>query len=61
MATALAAKGKPVELVILPDADHWLLHEDTRLAMAKASLDFVLKYNPPSPLVQPASLLANKP
>jgi len=49
MQRALKAAGKPVELVTLPNADHWLLHEDTRLAMAKASLDFVLKYDPPDP------------
>jgi dipeptidyl aminopeptidase/acylaminoacyl peptidase len=49
MARALKAAGKPVEFVTLPGADHWLLHEDTRLAMAKASLDFVLKHNPPDP------------
>jgi pimeloyl-ACP methyl ester carboxylesterase len=49
MEQALKAAGKPVELVTLPGADHWLLHEDTRLAMARASLDFVLKNNPPDP------------
>jgi dipeptidyl aminopeptidase/acylaminoacyl peptidase len=49
MARALQSAGKPVELVTLPNADHWLLHEDTRLAMAKASIAFVLKYNPPDP------------
>jgi dipeptidyl aminopeptidase/acylaminoacyl peptidase len=49
MADALKAAGKPVEFVTLPNADHWLLHEDTRVAMAKASLDFVLKHNPPDP------------
>jgi dipeptidyl aminopeptidase/acylaminoacyl peptidase len=49
MQRALKAAGKPVELVTLANADHWLLHEDTRLAMAKASLDFVLKFNPPDP------------
>ncbi|MDR3512908.1 MAG: prolyl oligopeptidase family serine peptidase [Caulobacteraceae bacterium] len=49
MARALKAASKPVELVTLDSADHWLLREDTRLAMAQASLDFVLKYNPPDP------------
>lgn len=49
MEHALKAAGKPVELVVLPNADHWLLHEDTRLAMAKASLAFVMKYDPPDP------------
>jgi len=56
MERALKAAGKPVELVTLPNADHWLLHEDTRLAMAKASLDFVLKYDPPDP--EPAAIVA---
>jgi dipeptidyl aminopeptidase/acylaminoacyl peptidase len=32
----------------------WLLHEDTRLAMARASLDFVIKYNPPDAVAAPA-------
>jgi dipeptidyl aminopeptidase/acylaminoacyl peptidase len=59
MQRALKAAGKPVELVTLPNADHWLLHEDTRLAMAKASLDFVLKYNPPAP--EPTAIAAAKP
>jgi dipeptidyl aminopeptidase/acylaminoacyl peptidase len=49
MEHALKAAGKPVEFITLPGADHWLLHEDTRLAMAKASIAFVLKYNPPDP------------
>jgi dipeptidyl aminopeptidase/acylaminoacyl peptidase len=47
MARALGAAGKAVELVALPNADHWLLNETARIAMAKASLDFVLKHNPP--------------
>lgn len=49
MQRALKDAGKPVELVVLPGADHHLLHEDTRLAAARASLEFVLKYNPPDP------------
>jgi dipeptidyl aminopeptidase/acylaminoacyl peptidase len=59
MQRALKAAGKPVELVTLPNADHWLLHEDTRLAMAKASLAFVLKYNPPES--EPTATAAAKP
>ena len=58
MASALRSAGKPVEFVTLPNADHWLLHEDTRLAMAKASIAFVLKYNPPDP--DPAPMTAAK-
>jgi acetyl esterase/lipase len=57
MERALKAAGKPVEFVTLPNADHWLLHEDTRLAMAKASLAFVLKNNPPDP--EPAAVAAS--
>ena len=46
---ALKAAGKPVEFITLPHADHWLLQDDSRLTMAKASLDFVLSHNPPDP------------
>ncbi len=49
MADALKRAGKPVEFVTLEGADHWLLKEDTRIAMAKASVAFVEKYNPPDP------------
>jgi dienelactone hydrolase len=49
MASSLKSAGKPVEFITLPGADHWLLREDTRLAMAQASIAFVLKYNPPDP------------
>jgi pimeloyl-ACP methyl ester carboxylesterase len=59
MQRALKSAGKPVELLTLTGADHWLLHEDTRLAMAKASLDFVLKYNPP--YEEPTTVAAAKP
>jgi dienelactone hydrolase len=47
MASALRSAGKPVDLVVLDGADHWLLHEATRLTMARDSVDFVEKYNPP--------------
>ena len=47
MERALKAAGKPVERLTLAGADHWLLHEDTRVAMLKASVAFVEKYNPP--------------
>lgn len=49
MDRALKAAGKPVDFIVLPGADHHLLHEDTRIAAVKASLDFVLKYDPPDP------------
>ena len=47
MEAALRGAGKPVEVLILPTSDHWLLHEDMRVQMVKASLEFVEKYNPP--------------
>ncbi len=49
MKRALEGAGKPVEFVTLPGADHWLLEEDARVAMLKASVAFVLKYDPPDP------------
>ena len=55
MARALTAAGKPVETVFLPGADHWLLHAETRQAMARASIAFVLKHNPPDPEAEPSS------
>ena len=47
--------GKPVEFVTLPNAHHRLLREDRRLAMGKASLEFVLTYDPPDPEPAPMS------
>ena len=47
MERALRQAGKPVELVTLPGADHWLLQEPSRASMLKASVAFVMKYNPP--------------
>ena len=47
MERALRAAGKPVELMTFPGADHWLLQEESRIAMVKASVAFVLKHNPP--------------
>jgi dipeptidyl aminopeptidase/acylaminoacyl peptidase len=56
MERALKAAGKPVDFIVLPGADHHLLREDTRIAAVKASLDFVLKYDPPDPApAQPAA------
>jgi dipeptidyl aminopeptidase/acylaminoacyl peptidase len=49
MADALRRAGKPVEFIPLDGADHHFLKEDTRIAMAKASVAFVEKYNPPDP------------
>jgi dipeptidyl aminopeptidase/acylaminoacyl peptidase len=56
MKRALDAAGKPVEFLTLPGADHWLLEEDARVAMLKASVAFVLKYDPPDPA--PAAVAA---
>jgi dipeptidyl aminopeptidase/acylaminoacyl peptidase len=49
MERALRRAGKPVELVVFPGTDHWLLEEPSRVAMIKAMVDFVIKYNPPDP------------
>jgi dipeptidyl aminopeptidase/acylaminoacyl peptidase len=49
MESALRRARKPVEFVTLPDADHWLLRQDARVAMVTASVSFVLKNNPPDP------------
>jgi pimeloyl-ACP methyl ester carboxylesterase len=59
MVDALKRAGKPVEFVPLEGADHWLLKEDTRIAMAKASVAFVEKYNPPDPAPAPAPVQAS--
>ncbi len=52
MEKALQAAGKPVEWLTLPGADHWLLRQETRVAMLKASVAFVQKYNPADPAPQ---------
>lgn len=49
MDRALKAAGKPVEFITLPGADHGLLEQDARVAMLKASVAFVMKYDPPDP------------
>jgi dipeptidyl aminopeptidase/acylaminoacyl peptidase len=48
MAEALRRAGKPVELVVQDNADHWLSLGATRLAMLKATMAFVEKHNPPN-------------
>ena len=58
MQRALQAAGKPVEMVVLPDEDHFLSREATRVTTVKASVDFVEKYNPPDPA--PAATTAAK-
>ena len=46
MEAALRAAGKPVELIWMPDEDHWLSREATRTLMLKSAVAFVEKYNP---------------
>jgi dipeptidyl aminopeptidase/acylaminoacyl peptidase len=48
MQAALRAAGKPVEMVTLPNEDHWLSREQTRISMLTAAIAFVEKYNPPN-------------
>jgi dienelactone hydrolase len=48
MKQALDVAHKPVELVTLKGADHWLSQGQTRLQMLQAAEAFVEKYNPPS-------------
>ncbi|MFT3931389.1 MAG: prolyl oligopeptidase family serine peptidase [Spongiibacteraceae bacterium] len=47
MKSALRRADKPVEFIEMLGEDHWLSREETRKAMLKASVDFVLKHNPP--------------
>ena len=48
MAAALRRENKLVEFIEMQGEDHWLSREETRKTMLKASLDFVLKHNPPN-------------
>ncbi len=50
MQAVLEKAGKVSELLPLEGEDHWWSHEATRLAILKASVAFVQKYNPASPL-----------
>jgi dipeptidyl aminopeptidase/acylaminoacyl peptidase len=47
LSDALRRAGKPVAFVSLPGEDHWLSTSETRLAMLRACVDFLQKYNPP--------------
>jgi dipeptidyl aminopeptidase/acylaminoacyl peptidase len=47
MQRALAAAGKPVEMVVMPSEDHWLSREATRILMLTSATAFIEKYNPP--------------
>lgn len=46
MADALAAAGKPYELVTMSEEDHWLSKASTRKQMLEEAMRFVQKYNP---------------
>ena len=48
MRSALIGAGKPVEFIEMPGQDHWLTDEATRIEMLKATVEFLLKNNPPS-------------
>jgi dipeptidyl aminopeptidase/acylaminoacyl peptidase len=54
MADALRHAGKPVEFVTLKAEDHWLSKSDTRLQMLQASVDFVMRHDPPDAAPLPA-------
>jgi dipeptidyl aminopeptidase/acylaminoacyl peptidase len=47
MNAALSQAGKAVEFLVLPNEDHWLSREQTRIAMLNAAVAFVERYNPP--------------
>jgi dipeptidyl aminopeptidase/acylaminoacyl peptidase len=55
MERALRRAGKPVELVVMENEDHWLSREDTRVTMLKSTVEFVEKYNPPGSRDQAAA------
>jgi len=46
MAAALKRAGKPYEYLVMKGEDHRLSREETRIAMLKAAVAFVQKYNP---------------
>jgi dipeptidyl aminopeptidase/acylaminoacyl peptidase len=46
MADALKDAGKPYELVVLREEDHWLSHAATRKQMLEAAMRFVTRYDP---------------
>jgi dipeptidyl aminopeptidase/acylaminoacyl peptidase len=47
MHRALTAAGKSSELLVLDGEDHWLSYGPTRLRTLEATVDFLLKHNPP--------------
>jgi dipeptidyl aminopeptidase/acylaminoacyl peptidase len=46
MADALKKAGKPYDLEVMPGEDHWLSRSATRIAMLRAAVAYVEKYNP---------------
>jgi dipeptidyl aminopeptidase/acylaminoacyl peptidase len=48
MADALKRAGRPYELVVQNNADHWLSLGATRLQMLQSTMAFVEKHNPPN-------------
>jgi dipeptidyl aminopeptidase/acylaminoacyl peptidase len=46
MADALKNAGKPYELVVMPNEDHWLSRSATRQQMLEAAMRFVQQHNP---------------
>jgi len=46
MADALKTAGKPHEMIVLPNEDHWLSRAVTRKQMLQAAVTFVQKHNP---------------
>jgi dipeptidyl aminopeptidase/acylaminoacyl peptidase len=46
MAAALKSAAKPFEFLRMQGEDHWLSREATRMAMLKAAVEFVKRYNP---------------
>jgi dipeptidyl aminopeptidase/acylaminoacyl peptidase len=46
MADALKAAGKPYELVVMREEDHWLSRAATRKQMLEAAMRFVQQHNP---------------
>ena len=46
MVLALKGAGKPVEVLELPDEDHWLSRQAGRSKLVSASVAFVERYNP---------------
>ncbi len=47
MESALRSANKPVEFIEMPGEDHFLSRDETRKTMLKASVEFVIKNNPP--------------